>query len=319
MVVVGFGIIFSVCTTICVHLVHRYGGGAGGAGGDRNNNTISVITSEYFNTAGRMTKTGLSASVIVSQWTWAATLLQSSNVAWRYGISGPFWYASGASIQIILFAVLSLKVKEHCPKAHTVCEIVRTRWGRAAHITFLCFCFLTNIIVTSMLLLGGSATVEALTGVDYRLASFLIPWGFVLYTATGGLHATFLASYVHSVVIFMVLICMVFAVYIKVYSSDAIYDMLQRTNNWSLEDCQIIFSRDGNVESTFYEEGEYACGPVPGNMDGSYLTMRSTSGAIFGIINIVGNFGTVFVDQSYWQSAIASSPKSAAPGFVLAG
>ena len=35
-----------------------------------------------FNTAGRSIKTGLTASVIVSQWTWAATLLQSSNVAY---------------------------------------------------------------------------------------------------------------------------------------------------------------------------------------------------------------------------------------------
>ena len=26
----------------------------------------------------------------------AATLLQSSNVAYKYGVSGPFWYASGA-------------------------------------------------------------------------------------------------------------------------------------------------------------------------------------------------------------------------------
>jgi Na+/proline symporter len=39
-----------------------------------------------------MIKTGLTASVIVSQWTWAATLLQSSNVAWQYGVSGHFWY-----------------------------------------------------------------------------------------------------------------------------------------------------------------------------------------------------------------------------------
>ena len=45
-----------------------------------------------YSTAGRMIKTGLTASVIVSQWTWAATLLQSSNVAWAYGVSGPFWY-----------------------------------------------------------------------------------------------------------------------------------------------------------------------------------------------------------------------------------
>jgi len=38
----------------------------------------------------------------------------------------------------------------------------------------------------------------------------------------------------------------------------------------------------------------------------SFITMGSTLGLIFGITNIVGNFGTVFVDQSYWQSAIAS-------------
>ena len=33
-------------------------------------------TSEQFNTAGRTIKTGLIANVIVSEWTWAATLLQ---------------------------------------------------------------------------------------------------------------------------------------------------------------------------------------------------------------------------------------------------
>jgi Na+/proline symporter len=50
-----------------------------------------VPATNPFSTAGRMIKTGLTASVIVSQWTWAATLLQSSNVAWQYGVSGPFW------------------------------------------------------------------------------------------------------------------------------------------------------------------------------------------------------------------------------------
>jgi urea-proton symporter len=32
--------------------------------------------------------------------------------------------------------------------------------------------------------------------------------------------------------------------------------------------------------------------PVDGNAGGSYLTMRSKEGAIFFVINIVGNFGT---------------------------
>jgi Na+/proline symporter len=42
-------------------------------------------------------------------------------------------------------------------------------------------------------------------------------------------------------------------------------------------------------------------------------------GLIFGIINIVGNFGTVFVDQAYWQRAIAAQPKSTVKGFLLGG
>lgn len=77
----GFGALFSVFTTVLVFLNKYFG-------------TYGDITSEHFNTAGRMIKTGLTASVIVSQWTWAATLLQSSNVAWAYGVSGPFWYVS---------------------------------------------------------------------------------------------------------------------------------------------------------------------------------------------------------------------------------
>jgi Na+/proline symporter len=48
-------------------------------------------TSEMFNTAGRTVKSGLVASAVVSSWTWAATLLQSSSMAYKYGVSGPFW------------------------------------------------------------------------------------------------------------------------------------------------------------------------------------------------------------------------------------
>merc|ERR1712045_592037 len=170
------------------------------------------------------------------------------------------------------------------------------------------FGFCANIIVTSMLLLGGAATVEALTGMDYRLASFFIPWGVILYTAAGGLKATFLASYLHTTIIFGVLINMITMVYIKVYSSDQIYTYLDQTVSYSMEECEEIYS-DGGV--TFFEKGKYACGEVSGNNSGSYLTMLSGDGLMFGIINIVGNFGTVFVDQSYWQSAIAAKPQSA--------
>merc|ERR1711963_1297362 len=82
------------------------------------------------------------------------------------------------------------------------------------------------------------------------------------------------------------------------------------------ESCKALFSKDGK---TFYEKGSYSCGPVKDNNGGSYLTMLSLGGTKFGIINIVGNFGTVFVDQSYWQSAIAAKPTTAHKGYLLGG
>lgn len=60
-------------------------------------------------------------------------------------------------------------------------------------------------------------------------------------------------------------------------------------------------------------------GPVENNKGGSYITMFSQGGLIFGIINIVGNFGTVFLDQAYWMGAIASKPSASYKGYILGG
>ncbi|KAK6934877.1 Sodium/solute symporter [Dillenia turbinata] len=295
-VILGFGAFFAVFTSFLVWLEKRYVG--------------SRHTSEWFNTAGRNVKTGLIASVIVSQWTWAATILQSSNVAWEYGISGPFWYASGATIQVLLFGIMAIEIKRKAPYAHTVCEIVKARWGTGAHIVFLIFCFMTNIIVTAMLLLGGSAVVNALTGVNIYAASFLIPLGVIVYTLAGGLKATFLASYIHSVIVHVVLVIFVYLVYTassELGSPSVVYKHLLEVSSKS-RICQEPYSHTGQ-----------SCGPVSGNYEGSYLTMLSSGGLVFGIINIVGNFGTVFVDNGYWVSAIAARPSSTHKGYLLGG
>jgi Na+/proline symporter len=121
-------------------------------------------TSEMFSTAGRTVKSGLVASAVVSSWTWAATLLQSSAVAYRYGVSGPFWYASGATVQIILFATIAIELKRRAPNAHTFLEVIRARYGAITHVVFMVFGLFTNILVTSMLLTGGSAVVTSVRG-----------------------------------------------------------------------------------------------------------------------------------------------------------
>ncbi len=54
-----------------------------------------------------------------------------------------------------------------------------------------------------------------------------------------------------------------------------------------------------------------------GNLDGSYMTMQSGGGFIFGLINAIGNFGAVFVDQSYTTAAIAARPSASWKGYLL--
>ncbi len=280
-IVVGLGMVFAVIITIEVKIEEKYLG--------------LNQTSEMFNTAGRTIKTGLTAAAIVSAWTWAATLLQSSTVAYQYGISGPFWYAAGASIQVLLFGILAIELKRKAPNAHTFLEIIRARYGDGSHKVFLVFALMTNMIVTAMLLLGGSAVVNGLTGMDISIAAFLIPVGVMIYTLVGGLKATFVADYMHTIIIFVVILTFVTAVYVN----------------------QDI---TGGIEGMYDKLVEAAkLNPVEGNAAGAFLTMASIGGLMFGIINIVGNFGTVFVDQAYWQRAIAAKPTSTVKGFLLGG
>ncbi len=289
-IVVGLGMVFAGVISLEIKLEEKYLG--------------HVQNSEWFNTAGRIIKTGLTAAAIVSAWTWAATLLQSSTVAYLYGISGPFWYASGATIQVLLFGILAIELKRKAPDAHTFLEIIRARFGNGTHKIFLGFALTCNMIVTGMLLLGGAAVVNGLTGMDITIAAFLIPVGVMIYTLVGGLKATFVADYMHTVIIYLVILTFVAMVFFISPVTGGIEGMYNK-----LAEAAVL---KPVLEPTFVP-GE------PGNAMGAYLTMASAGGLIFGVINIVGNFGTVFVDQAYWQRAIAAQPSSTVKGFLLGG
>ncbi|KAG2200758.1 hypothetical protein INT47_002802 [Mucor saturninus] len=273
-VVLGFGALFALIMTTITFLCKRY--------------LHEVQTSEMYMTAQRTVKTGLVASAIVSSWTWAATLLTSTEVAYKYGVSGPIWYASGAVVQVLLFAVLAIELKRRAPNAHTFLEVVLARYGKGAHGVYLFFATITNIA-------SGSAVVNYLTGMHTIAACFLLPVGVVVYTLFGGIKATFMSDYAHTVVIFIIIISFVFTVYgtsPKIGSIGTMYDLLVAAS-----------------ERT----------PIVDNEKGSLVTMSSIQALLFGIINICGNFGTVFLDNAYWQRAIAAHPQYAVKAYLIGG
>ena len=236
--------------------------------------------------------------------------------------------AAGATVQIFMFSVLACKVKQNAPRCHTFLEIVYARYGPGTHVIFICFALATNILVASQLLLGGSAVVTSLTGMNVYAAVWLIPTGVSIYVVLGGLRATFLCKfryqknktwtrrprrrkkqrrkkgrktdmsigdYSHTIIVMIIILYFMFDVYSTnemVGSPKAMYDLLAQASQER---------------------------PVEGNEGGSYLTLKSNYGLIFGVIQLCSGMGTVFLDQGYWQRAIASRPSTAVKAYIMGG
>ncbi|KAJ3869394.1 Na+/solute symporter [Lentinula novae-zelandiae] len=273
-VVVGVGFFFAGVMLILTYLQSRY-------------TDMSPGSSEEFTP-------GLVCCGIVSAWTWSATLLQSSTAAYTFGISGPWWYGVGGTIQLAIFGMVAAKVKMNANGAHTFLEIVQVRFGTGPHLLFTFYGFLCNLVVCGSLLLGGSATVTALTGMNTDAACMLLPIGIAVYVLVGGLRATFICDWSHTVILFVI-------IYIVRFHSGT--------------------SQETEGVSGLYDllQAAAVTTPVEGNQNGSYLTMKSNQGLVFGAATILSGFAGIFCDQGYWQRAIASHPTSTTKAYMLGG
>ncbi|KAH7910248.1 Na+/solute symporter [Hygrophoropsis aurantiaca] len=281
-VVVGVGFFFALIMLMITALQSNF-------------SRFTPKSSEEFTSASRSVKPGLICCGIVSAWTWSATLLQSSTAAYTFGVSGPWWYGAGGSIQVAMFGMVAAKVKMNANGAHTFLEIVRVRFGTGAHIVLTIYAFVCILVVCGSLLLGGAATVNALTGMNILAACFLLPIGIAVYVVFGGLRATFICDWTHTIILFAIIYIFVFRAYgtsPEIGSVEKMYELLVQAA----------------VDT-----------PVQGNAGGSYMTMKSNQGLVFGAAALLSGFAGVFCDQGYWQRAIASHPKGTTKAYMLGG
>ncbi|KAF8556781.1 Na+/solute symporter [Imleria badia] len=248
--------------------------------------TLTMLQRKFFKFSASSEEftPGLVCCGIVSAWTWSATLLQSSTAAYTFGL----WYGAGGTIQVCMFGMVASKVKMNANGAHTFLEIVKARFGTGGHILFTFYGFLCILIVCGSLLLEGAATVNALTGMNINAACFLLPIGIAVYVIFGGLRATFICDWSHTIILFIIIYIFTFRAYgtsPAIGSVSELYDLLQQAA----------------IDS-----------PVVGNQDGSYLTMKSNQGLVFGAASILSGFAGVFCDQ-------ASHPESTTKAYMLGG
>ena len=105
-------------------------------------------------------------------------------------------------------------------------QIVKARFGVGPHILFTFYAILCNLIVSGSLLrtfhhlsrcyatsfseVGGAATVNALTGMNVNAACMLLPIGIAVYVVFGGLRATFVCDWSHTIILFIIIYLFLF-------------------------------------------------------------------------------------------------------------
>ncbi|KAM3164725.1 putative urea active transporter 3 [Lachancea thermotolerans] len=251
--------------------------------------------SERFTTASRNVKQGLISSAVVSSWTWPATLLTSNLWTYSYGIVGAYWYSVTGCFQILVFTLVAIEIKLKCPGIHTIAEIAKVRFGKWGHFCYLFYSLGTNVIVSGMILLGGSQGIAYTTGMNIIAACFLLPVSVCIYTLFGGLQATFLSDWSHTIVIYIMVIVSIVTVYCTsdlIGSPDKMYDLLK------------------DMGESF---------PLESSANGSYLTFANKDIILTAWNALLGGAATVFMDPSYSQKAIAAGSKEVMRGYMLGG
>lgn len=251
-------------------------------------------STEMFMVANRSVNIGLMTTSIYSSWTWATEFLFVSTMVYTYGLQSSYFYSAGLCIQMSVMNLVGIESKRRIPTAHTSLEIVELRYGKTAHLVFLFLCLVTNLLSCASMILGAAGAISIIAGnLNIVASTLLIPFGVLVYTSFGGLKATFLTDFVHTLVLLIVLCYINTSVLTSpdIGGLDGLYDLL------------LEHSKDRYID---------------GNYEGSILTSKSAGGIIFGIILTTGNFGLTVMDSSFWQKSFSASVKASCPAYLLA-
>ncbi|KAJ5771111.1 uncharacterized protein N7511_003162 [Penicillium nucicola] len=249
--------------------------------------------SEMFMVANRSVGTGLTASAVFSSWMWINETVLAAAMCYRYGLAVPLWWGSGLCFQIALMAALGVMAKIRVPYAHTSLEIVRMRYGKIGHLIFIVLNLVNNVFGCASMIMTGSQLIYGVSGMHFVAATILIPLGVVLYTAVGGLKATFLTDFLHTAIALILIIYFTIAVLTnaEVGGLGGLYD-------------KVVATAGENY--------------IPGNYEGSLLTFKSKNAIIWGLILKFGNLALVVMDTAFWQKSFATEVQATVPGYNIA-
>lgn len=249
------------------------------------------LVDTYFD-AGGEANFAMVACCVVAKRLWVASYTFSTADVRAFGIVGHFWYSASGVIHLLLFAILASEIRIKAPGARTFLQVIRSRFGQAAHVIVMIFAFVTNIIVAGLVMSEGTRILTWLCqDIDQYVVLAILTCAVGIYTFVGGLGGAMYMAYF--CVACIVAICLV-------YFSDSAFNSLDRPDYRYTE-----FFRETHTAALCAEP-----------TSGSLLTFLSRGGLLEGVVFALAGFSSVFVNQGFWLTAISARAPHSVWGYL---
>lgn len=136
--------------------------------------------------------TGALLATLVAAWASNYTLLAAAESGYRYGISGPIWYALAVGLPILLFIWpinIVRRIRETMPEGVTMVEYVGRRYDAKSWLVALITVLISSILYITSVILGVGIVLSSLLNISSQTAVAIGGAVLILYTALGGFEA----------------------------------------------------------------------------------------------------------------------------------
>jgi Na+/proline symporter len=137
--------------------------------------------------------TGALVATLVAAWASNYTLLAAAESGYKYGLSGPVWYALGVGLPILFFVWpvnIVRRIRESMPDGVTMIEYVGRRYDEKSRLVALITVLISSVLYIVSVILGVGIVLSSLLNIDQNTAIAVGGVVLILYTALGGFEAT---------------------------------------------------------------------------------------------------------------------------------
>lgn len=148
------------------------------------------LTKESYLLADRKVSTLVGAISISSAWIWAGAIFLSSEIAYKWGWPGLFYFSIMNILTLFLFAPFAQRIRNVAPQGFTWSSYLRDHFGTRVQGLYLILFVAFVVCALVVNIFAASKLVQTLTGIDFALASVILTALALLYNFRKGLRAT---------------------------------------------------------------------------------------------------------------------------------